>query len=245
MGLTIHYRITAPAGLSARQASALVRALHDDAQFLIDEGRITRVLPISSAPEDLASHACAWKALPHPEFPDTSVGQAITPEAGWIFPAEIGADCELLWLGLCRYPSHVEVQGRRRATGLGSRWRFSGFCKTQYASLHGWEHFERCHLAALALLTHCTRAVGLHVRINDEGGYWPHRDFAALRANLDNMNGIVAAFAGAAKDAADDTGAGPVESPIFAHPQFERLEAEGLSANADALARALAAVRKL
>jgi hypothetical protein len=245
MGLTIHYRITAPAGLSARQAAALVRHFHADAQFLVDEGRIARVLPISSASEDLKRHACAWRSLPHPHFPDTTIGQAIIPEAGWIFPVEIGADCELLWIGLCRYPSHVEVQGRRRATGLGSRWRFFGFCKTQYASLHGWEHFERCHLAALALLTQCARTAGVHVRINDEGGYWPGRDLKALRANLENMNGLVAALAGAAKDAADDTDEGPAESPIFAHPQFERLEAKGLSANADAIAQTLAAVRKL
>jgi len=229
MGLTINYRISASADLSARQASARVRAFHANAQLLIDEGRIARVFPISSAPDDLERHACPWQMLPHPQFPDTTAGHAIAPDAGWIFPAQIGEDCEPLWLGLCRYPSRVEVQGRPLATGLGARWQFSGFCKTQYASLHGWEHFERCHLAALALLTQCARTVGAHVRINDEGGYWPHRDRAALRANLDNMNGIVAAFAGALKDATEEHPASPVQSPIFAHPQFERLEAEGLA----------------
>lgn len=50
------------------------------------------------------------------------------------------------------------------------------------------------------------------------------------------MNGLVAAFAGALKDGDDGKGVN-VESPIFAHQEFERLEAEGE-------ARAGAAIRK-
>jgi hypothetical protein len=47
-----------------------------------------------------------------------------------------------------------------------------------------------------------------------------------LRRNVEQMNGLVAAFAGALKDGNDGEGAG-IESPIFAHKNFERLEAEG------------------
>ena len=62
------------------------------------------------------------------------------------------------------------------------------------------------------------------VRIQDEGGYWPRRSVTMLRRKLDEANGIVAALGGALKDAG---GEASVESPIFRHPQFERLEAEG------------------
>ena len=66
--------------------------------------------------------------------------------------------------------------------------------------------------------------MGLTVEINDEGEYWPGRDEAALRLNVGQMNGAIAGAAGAMKDAAGDDS---IQSPIFAHPQFEHLEAEG------------------
>ena len=67
----------------------------------------------------------------------------------------------------------------------------------------------------------------MSVEITDEGDYWPGRDLAALRRNLDEMNGVVAAAAGALKDWGEERGGAPVESPIFSHPHFERLEAAG------------------
>jgi len=243
MGLTIHYGLTAPDGLSTSQAAALVRRLHASARRLISGGRIARVLPISSDPEDLDRFACAWRILHHPEMPDTTIGHAIPPEAGWLFPIDLGEGSELLWLGLCRYSQRVTAHGQPRATRLGTRWRFSGFCKTQYASIHGWEHFARCHLAAIDLLAQWRKA-GMRVRLNDEGGYWPHRRLATLRERLDQMNGIVAALGGALKDASDDTCGAPIESPIFSHPHFERLEAEGLARNVDHIAEAVTSVLK-
>ena len=57
------------------------------------------------------------------------------------------------------------------------------------------------------------------------------------------MNGIVAGLAGAFKDLADETGGEPVRSPIFAHPQFERLEAEGRARKANHIEQAITAVR--
>ena len=41
------------------------------------------------------------------------------------------------------------------------------------------------------------------------------------------MNCAIAAAAGAMKDFDKPTGAAGVQSPIFAHPQFEHLEADG------------------
>jgi hypothetical protein len=47
--------------------------------------------------------------------------------------------------------------------------------------------------------------------------------------NLDEMNGVVAAVAGVLKDSAKDDDHNPVWSPIIAHKDFERLEAEGVA----------------
>jgi hypothetical protein len=179
----------------------------------------------------------AWLTVPHPDQPNTSTGVEIRPEAGWIFPVDFGADCEWLWLGLCRYPATIVVDGRTRATKLGARWRFGRFCKTHYASLHGWENFVRCHVGAVELLG-AWRGLGGRVKISDEGGYWPRRHLGTLRQNLEQMNGLVAALAGAVKDATEGEGRAPVGAPIFAHPQFERLEAEGATRAGPKIAKA-------
>ena len=132
--------------------------------------------------------------------------------AGHLFQVGVGRDCEPLWLGLCRYDR--------------GGWRLKSFCKTQYASLHGWEHFRRCHTAVIDLLADA-RPLGLTVVISDEGDYWPRRNLEALQRNLDEMNGVVAAAAGVLKDWGEERGGPAVQSPILAHPRFERLEAEG------------------
>src|ERR1035441_185459 len=130
---------------------------------------------------------------------------------------------------------------RRKARG----WRLAGFSKTQYASLHGWEHFQRCHCTVVNLLA-ASRTPELRVKISDEGDYWPRRSLAKLRQNLDHMNGLVAAAAGALKDHYEGAeGAKRVQSPVFAHPQFERLEAEGAMRVAPLLNKLRAAVGKI
>ena len=140
---------------------------------------------------------------------------------------DIGEDCEPLWLGLCRYPETIPHQGHKLPTKADAGWRLAGFSKTQYASLHGWEHFLRCHQAVVDLLA-ALRTPAVRVNISDEGDYWPRRSVAALRRNLEEMNGLVAATAGALKDWDEAaTGQSRVESPIFAHQNFERLEAKG------------------
>ena len=44
---------------------------------------------------------------------------------------------------------------------------------------------------------------------------------------MEQMKGAIAAAAGAMKDFDRAKGAAGLQSPIFAHPQFEHLEAEG------------------
>lgn len=221
MGLTIHYTLTAPGVSTEREALRSVRAAHRLASRMQAEGIFKAVgkVGFSGTAKDAAT---AWRILPVPGEPDTSTGLEITPEAGALFPVSVGRDCEPLWIGLCRYPPRATLLGRSLATRLGKGWRLSGFSKTQFASLHGWEHFRRCHVGIITLLVGL-RPLGFRVRISDEGDYWPRRSERALRESIDGMNRILAAAAGAMKDASG----GRVESPIFGHREFERLEAEG------------------
>ena len=84
------------------------------------------------------------------------------------------------------------------------------------------------------------RRLGYRVTVFDEGEYWPRRDEAALRKNVEQMNCVIAAAVGALKDFDKATGAEAVQSSIFAHPQFEHLEAKGAAqGHAVALRKAL------
>jgi hypothetical protein len=57
------------------------------------------------------------------------------------------------------------------------------------------------------------------------------------------MNRIVAGLGGALKDAADNDGP-TIQSPIFAHPQFELLEAEGMTAHGAAIEQTVNALTR-
>jgi hypothetical protein len=235
MGLTVHYKLTTSAGSTGAEAKKHVEFMRRMARRFCLEGGVDRVGPITSDVKILRRYACDWLILPVPGEENTSTGAEILPLAGFLFRVDVGADCEPLWLGLCRYPETVLHQGRELRTGSGRGWRLSGFSKTQYASLHGWEHFQRCHCAVVNLLAAC-RAPGLRARITDEGDFWPHRSLKKLRQNLDEMNGLVAAAAGALKDACETAdGNSGVESPIFAHKLFERFEAAGAARVAPAM----------
>ena len=243
MGLTVHFKLAAPAGCTAAQAKRLVESMRRVAGRYYLEGLADCVHPITSDPKTLRRSGCDWLILPVPGEKNTSTGVELLPLAGFIFRVDMGEDCEPLWLGLCQYPLTVRFQGKELRTKKGAGWRLAGFSKTQYASLHGWEHFQRCHCAVVNLLAACGTPE-LCVKISDEGDYWPRRSLAKLRQNLDHMNGLVAAAAGALKDA-DDTGAeGRVQAPIFAHKNFERLEAAGAMRAGAALKKLQALVRK-
>jgi len=239
VGLTLHYTLVAPVTLAAADVSALVRAMRAVAERFRTAGRVAAVTAISRANEDL-DWCTAWLPV---RAAGGVRGLPVPPRAGFLFLVDPGRGAEPLRLGLCAYPENVDdpVTGRPRRVRLRG-WSLRAFCKTHYASLHGWDHFQRTHTAAVDLLL-ALRPLGLRVKLVDEGGYWPGRDVTVLRAHLDRLSGIIAGLAGALKDAADDAGTGPVSAPIFAHPEFERLEAEGVSAHAADLARAMALIR--
>lgn len=213
MGLTIHYQLKlsgAGDGAEDIQAGSAAEALRKLALQFKRKGRFDRVGKLGFAPED-SRYAVEWRIRPVPGRPSAFTQEEIRPLAGYLFTISVGRGCEPLLLGLCRY----ERGG----------WRLESFSKTQYASLHGWEHFCRCHTSIIDLLAGA-RELGFAVKISDEGEYWPRRSLKALRRNIDEMNGVVAAAAGAMKDWCEERGEKPVQAPIFSHPQFERLEAE-------------------
>lgn len=244
MGLTLHHRFYAPASLTLDAAKSIIDRWYAIAERFAAQGRVEQVLPISDEAADLERWATIWKVQPHPDYQESSLGVQVPPLDGWVFPIEVGSDCELLWIGLCRYPETVNHSGRDLPTELGEGWRFTRSCKTQYASLHGWEHFRRCHVAAVDLLQ-AGRQLGVSVKIEDEGGYWPECNETNLRRELTRMNQVVAAMAGALKDEAEASAkqSGAIDSPIFRHPHFERLEAEGNDAHREAVDAAIRAWR--
>jgi len=226
MGLTIHYKMEAAAETDAAQARSIVSCGNIVAQGMQERQELDEVGPVTSDWRALKL-AAEYRAFPIPGRKGSFVQETIRPAEGFMFRALVGRDCEPLWLGLCRYPAEVATVLGWRQTRLGGRWQFSGFSKTQYASLHGWEHFLRCHRAIIDVLA-AWRELGLAVRISDEGGYWPRRSERTLRRNLEEMNGAIAAAAGALKDQSEAHGGqAGVLAPIFRHRDFERLEAEG------------------
>jgi hypothetical protein len=65
--------------------------------------------------------------------------------------------------------------------------------------------------------------------VSDEGDFWETRGLERLTKEIGDQSAMLAGFLGALKDAVGQTsdGAGAVEAPIAAYPNFEHLEAEG------------------
>jgi hypothetical protein len=108
---------------------------------------------------------------------------------------------------------------RRQFDDDGSReWFWQGWCKTQYASVHGEQHFLDCHLRMVDMMEYAIQS-GIDVTVWDEGQYWETRDRNVLLAELEKMNRLIAGIAGRVHDSSLS-----IEAPIFEHPDFERLE---------------------
>jgi hypothetical protein len=224
MGVTIHFKLNLPLRPGLR-ASEILNQVRRRALRYRTDGRVDVVLPLRTDDQSLR-HGRTLRFFPSAGQSRWSGEVALVPRMGFVLPVVVGKGCEPLWLGLARYPEGVDApDGQNHRTGF-TGWSWEGFCKTQFASLHGWEHFRRRHLAVLGLLD-AARRVGCRVTVSDEGEYSPGRNEAKLRKNVEEMNCAIAGAAGAMKDFDKATGTAAVQSPIFAHPQFEHLEAKG------------------
>ncbi len=231
MGLTIHYQLRLPGTVGKAAAEHLVRAVHRRSAALVRRRKLAEITPMQEADLD-SFRSCQFVSE---KRDGTTVGHDVPADCGWMFSVWPGPDCESARFGLCHYPATIKVGRRTLRTGCGG-WGYASFCKTQYASLHGGEHFMKCHRAVIDLVLLWEKA-GATVKINDEGDYWPDRNEAKLLGEVGLMNRMVAALGGALKDAGDEGGP-TVESPIFQHGQFEHLEARGLAENPAQITRA-------
>ena len=137
-----------------------------------------------------------------------------------------GEGCESSNFGLCQYPATVDFQGQTLKTML-SGWRWSSFCKTQYAvnpACGGLPHFLQCHLTVIALLDQAKK-LGCLAEVDDEGGFWEKRDLPALAEEVGSWNEMLAVLGSRLKDV---LGQG-VQSEITRFSNFEHLEAAGQS----------------
>lgn len=119
----------------------------------------------------------------------------------------------------------IEFPTRRR--GYYS-WHAS--CKTQYAGnpkLGGEVNFLKAHLGLIELLDQI-HATGVKVRMSDDSKYAQHRDVDRLLNSLRDWNALIAGFAGKLGDLLGNE-PGALIAPIKDRPDFEHLEAEGMS----------------
>jgi hypothetical protein len=153
----------------------------------------------------------------------------VMPSSLIAFTTWPGEGCEAANFGLCQFPAVLQTPRGSLATGLAG-WRWSSFCKTQYASnpqCGGVPHFLRCHLTVIALLDRAM-ALGCLDQVSDEGGFWEQRNLPALVREIGSGNELLAAFGGKLKDLLGDGPLG-VQSAIAQYPNFEQLEAAGES----------------
>jgi hypothetical protein len=236
MGLTIHYSLRTPL-TQAADVRLLVDTLREHARDLPFK-EVGDLVEFQGPKADYHQgdrgdehrwfkiQACGWVHEGDQDFP-------VQPLHAVGFSTHPGEGCESANFGLCRYPAYVERPSpsggvRRHATCLDG-WRWSSFCKTQYASdpdCGGVENFLRCHLCVVKLLDFA-RSTGLvTVEVNDEGGYWEHRSLEQLAREVGEWNEMIAAVVGVLKDQAQGQGTA-LESAIGQFPNFEHLEAKG------------------
>ncbi len=224
MGLTIYYSFKTRG--NAARAQALLRALHEEANDLPLQG-LSRVV-------DLWGEQCDY----HQRLPGDPLrwlliqAEAITQDGRFrarplrviAFTAWPGEGCKGAHFGLCQYPSLLETDEGLVQTGL-SDWRWSSFCKTQYAFDPTQEcilNFLRCHLNVICLLDKA-KAQGCLDRVSDEGGFWESRDLQALAQRVGASHDMVSTLCRRLKG--QSGGGTPIAADLGQFASLERLKA--------------------
>jgi hypothetical protein len=204
MGLTIHYSLR-----TRKRSPKCVR------QLVVELRNRALELPFSEVGEivELTGPACdferynrhdprVWlliQAAPHVGGVHGSHRAIPTHLIGFeTFP---GDGSEPANFGLCQYPPTIEVRDRgngltrQMATKL-SGWRWSSFCKTEYAcraERGGVANFLKCHLLVVAMLRRA-ESLGILGPVHDEGGFWESSDPEALAKQVGGWNADLAAI---------------------------------------------------
>src|SRR5207247_2129406 len=160
-----------------------------------------------------------------------------------------------------------KFQEKRKIKTRLSGWRYSSFCKTQYASdaeCGGIPNFIRCHLSVIHLLDRIGHLPTMQMQVNDEGKYgrsyytddpraekrvYTSHDgqynVKALIQEVGEWNEMISATFGALNDTLLANGSNlRLESPITKFPDFEQLEFKGQN-NHQHLAPFLTAMKQL
>lgn len=239
MGLHLCYELSLPAEVPEADVAARVLALRERALALpfdrVSEGvRLSERALAGPSPlrglayerlEDVAHVSAVWaraelyrRRLGVPdedEYTTVDVPPGV-PTLAHGFAVAPGRGCEPATFGVAQLSGPDDEP---------SRWWWHRCCKTQYASVLGEEHLLRCHGSLVALLDAAV-ALGFEAVVRDETGYWESRDPRQLAESVAEMNRVVARVAGHFTDAVRDAGGDgqQVQSAIFEHPDFERLE---------------------
>jgi hypothetical protein len=230
VGLTVHYALHSDAR-TAKQARQLVEKLRKRALDL-PFAEVGEVVELKGSACDYQTyegdHPLRWLAIQAGQYVvQENTHYSVKPIHVLAFSCDPGEGCEQANFGLAVYPVAIYVRdrGARRSrklqTGL-SGWNWSSFCKTQYASQHGVEHFIRCHLLVIRMLDHA-KELGILKGVSDEGDFWEKRDVKALAQEVGEWNQHLAGLVGKMKDLFG----GDFQAPITQFQDFEHLEAEG------------------
>jgi hypothetical protein len=240
MGLTIHYSLTTRGGDA--EARKLIASLHQTAQDLPFQ-ELGDIVDLSGTACDFERcdrknplHWMLCQAQGSVRLHQVDyIGRGRKVDA-WLtaspsrmvgFNAWPGEGCEESNFGLCQYPAEILRPGFGPVKTNMAGWRWSSFCKTQYASnpdCGGVVNFLRCHLSVVAMLDQAKK-LGCLKDVSDEGGFWQKRDVPTLVKEIGSWNQMIAAFGGRLKDALGEG----FQSAISEYPNFERLEAAGQS----------------
>lgn len=234
MGLTIHYDLKPPPRVrKPERILALVENLRQCAMDLPFESCDDKLVHLLGKNCEFdrdrradTNDPTRWLRVQATEYLEVRKGDstrfyAVAPSEIIAFGCWPGVGCESMNIGLCRYPETISIGGKTHPTRLGG-WRWSSFCKTQYASNIGVRHFLHCHNLVCVLLD-VAEELGFRVTVKDEGKFHQNRDLDALAKEIGEWNVMLAGFAGQLRDA---FGAESIASPITEHPAYEHLEAQ-------------------
>jgi hypothetical protein len=231
VGVDIWYSLVLPPPASFDDAVAKMRRLHEasHAAGFSGYGSISQSARSNSGrPRIITPNADLSKRRPVRSATNL---YAFVPFVGLDSTRCPGRGTETADFSLCEYPEHVDRTPPLAPVRVGTPLGFSntnGFCKTQYASRFGEEHFLPCHLALIRLLD-VAPDHGIRKRASDAGQYWETRSEQVLLSNLRENNALVSVIVGNLKDQFESRGESTLQftAPIMADPAFEHLEADG------------------
>lgn len=213
MGLTFNYELRLPSSFTGDHVSVVLQRLKSRAKRLQFVAISETYEGVDDAPADIWRHAFNV-------FAGVNASQVDPDERK--FSGDLStARGFLAHPGKGSEPASFGFLLREFHDDSSHEWFWQGMCKTQYASILGEKHFIDCHLRLVDMMEYAIQ-LGIDVTVWDEGHYWETRDHNRLLTEVDKMNRLVARVAGRFHDAIG--GVAPVHSPIFEHPEFERLE---------------------